>query len=119
MAAIEAQRGNTKAAETFILRLQSEEANANAQPHRLVELAEVYAAMGDDAKAIDALSHAMGAGWLDYRWLEQSPFLADLMTSELGQELTRMMRESIETQRLKVEAEGTLNRFAREGLNSL
>lgn len=72
-------------------------------PGSHVHMAEVAAAIGADEKAIGYLAHAVGLGWRDIAWLEQSPFLGDVMASQPGQELVARIQRELALQRQLIE----------------
>jgi hypothetical protein len=104
LAALSALESDQSAAQAQIDSLQASMLNGNSWPGTRVELAEIYAATGDNGKAISLVSQAVDLGWRDIGTLEHSPFLRrviasrewPLVRSRIEQELA-IQRELIET----------------------
>ncbi|MEP1143263.1 MAG: tetratricopeptide repeat protein [Henriciella sp.] len=104
LAAIFALEGYTQYAEsTFSLEKRADLAS-DPDPRLRIQLAEVSAALGDENEAIDLVSQAVSLGWRDVLWLQQSPFLQDLMATERGRQIERRIAREVAAQRRLIEA---------------
>lgn len=94
LAALDAVNGNQAPANKLLSPVKLAELNGDPDPEYRIQLAEVAAALGKENEAIGLLAQAVNLGWRDIRWLKQSPFLAELMTSRKGRDLEgRIIRE--------------------------
>ncbi len=76
-----------------------------------VHLAEIAAALGHPAEVGRHLAQAINLGWRDIRWLRQSPFLSQFMTSNEGREIESRIDREIDLQRRLIEGTDDLTSF--------
>ena len=72
-------------------------------PGSHVQMAEIAAAADREKDAVQYLVQAVSLGWRDIAWLEQSPFLTDVMASPAGQELVARIQRELALQRQLIE----------------
>lgn len=78
------------------------------EPDLLVQLAEIEAALGNPEKAAQAMGVAVGRGWRDAKWLEQSPFLSRVLASEPGRSVLARIARELEAQRTLIDSTAEL-----------
>ena len=102
LASLDALSNNDTSAQNQITQLLQEILEGNTWPKLRITLAELYAATGQEDKAIKSLSEAIDLGWRDSKVIETSPFLKDLMTSQQWQTLETRIQQELKAQKTLV-----------------
>lgn len=103
LSALEAISGDTRRAEKFFLPSKRADLESDPDPDMRIALAEVSAALGQEEQARQLVAQAINLGWRDIKWLKQSPFLGQLMSSPAGRQLEDRITRELEAQRVLVE----------------
>lgn len=111
LAALTAREGDTSLAEELLSPEKLIEFEADVWPRGRVNLAEVAAANGQHIDAFRLLTQAVNLGWRDTKWLQQSPYLGDLMNLPEGLILIERIERELEAQRLLIQADAGLKPF--------
>ncbi|MEM8548820.1 MAG: tetratricopeptide repeat protein, partial [Pseudomonadota bacterium] len=99
LALIDASRGQTETATVLLPASKRLSIAAEPDPNLLIQLAEVTAALNEHDEALRLMASAVSLGWRDLKWLEQSPALATLLDTPMGQSLQQRMRRELDAQR--------------------
>ncbi|MBD2842135.1 winged helix-turn-helix domain-containing protein [Erythrobacter rubeus] len=101
LAALDAMAGRKARAGQLLSPSKLSELDSDPDPEFRIQLAEVFAALGENEEAKALMAQAVNLGWRDIKWLEQSPFLEEVIGSIEWQDLEdRIMRELIAQRRL-------------------
>ncbi|MEO1028567.1 MAG: tetratricopeptide repeat protein [Pseudomonadota bacterium] len=103
LAALSAQEGDPSLANQWFSDDIRLEFSGDTDPDLIVQLAEVSAALGNDDEAFELLSRAVGLGWRDVPWLRMSPFLGDVLSSDLGTQLIARINRELDAQRYLIQ----------------
>lgn len=101
--ALRAHLGEVALARDFLAAYDAAKLAGDTWPGSHVKMAEVAAAAGEQADAIQYLTHAVSLGWRDINWLQQSPFLATLMATPEGVEVIDRIKRELALQRRLIE----------------
>lgn len=104
LAAISALAGDPTLAANFFPPDKRVDLASDPDPDLRVQLAEVFAALGEEEDALELMSQAVSLGWRDIRWLQQSPFLSTLISTNTGRQITSRIAQELEAQRQLIEA---------------
>ncbi|MEO9600159.1 winged helix-turn-helix domain-containing protein [Parasphingorhabdus sp.] len=109
LAALDAVSGDGTRAEKLLHPSKQVDMESDPDPGIRIQLAEVAAALGRQEDALRLLSQAVNLGWRDADWLNQSPFLAVLMSSSKGRQLESRIVRELEAQRRLIEGSKELS----------
>ncbi len=83
-------------------------------PSYRIKLAYLQVALGDHTGALASLNEAFDLGYLDWRWLQATPFLTPLRSSAGFQQLVVQMKNHVDSERELIVADDRLARLLEE-----
>lgn len=101
--ALTASMGDQEAGTAFLSEHSQAKLVGDTWPGSHVSMAEIAAATGDNARALAFLTQAVNLGWRDVNWLNQSPFLSDLMATQEAKLLIERINRELSMQRRLIE----------------
>lgn len=99
LAAISALQGDLSLMQQISMSNKHEDLENDPTAITRILLAEIFAAAGRESEALQLISDAVQLGWRDANWLNHSPFVGSLMTSEKGQQIKHRIQQELMTQR--------------------
>ena len=111
LAALNAVLGNSEQAKALIEPAKLAEIEQDPSADMRIQMAEICAALGKEKEALRWITLGVNLGWRDIRWLESSPYLGDLMSSEQGQKISQRITRELDAQRLLIESDPELEGF--------
>lgn len=107
--ALDALMGSNQLGEDLLASPEYKRITSNTSPETSIYLAEIATAMGNNALALEMLSQGVRLGWRDLPWLNNSPFLGELMASVQADSIKHIVSQELAIQQRRIEGSEELS----------
>jgi DNA-binding winged helix-turn-helix (wHTH) protein/tetratricopeptide (TPR) repeat protein len=108
LAIVDAMSGNTSTAYSLLAEDSFAMREADTWPPTGIQLAEVAITIGARNRSIQFIQKAITLGWRDLKWLKQSPFLTEIMLSDVGAKIEERIKQDLTIQKSLIDGDEKL-----------